>query len=954
MASVHAANGAQQGSTVLLVESPAKAKKLQQFLGSDYKVLASYGHVRDLPSRAGSVLPDKDFEMLWERMRAARPRLQDIAGAMKQAQTLILATDPDREGEAISWHVQEELAAAGALRGVKVQRITFTEVTQQAVQQALAAPRSVSHELVDAYLGRRALDYLYGFTLSPLLWRKLPGSKSAGRVQSVALRLVCEREAERDVFLRQEYWSVRCLLEAQPDQTFEAKLVQVDGKPLPKEGLDKEAAANAVKALKQLPLQVESVDQKDVSRSPAPPFMTSTLQQEAFNRLGFSPSSTMQAAQRLYEGPDSTGGEGLITYMRTDSLQVAASAIPDIRKTVEQLHGPSYLPDAPRTYKSKAKNAQEAHEAIRPTKPGRVPDQAQLPKDSQLAQLYSLIWARALASQMRSASLLQVTANVQGGGPEGCLLRTSATSVTFPGYLAVYPPCTSAGTPRAPTDSQDEDDLSRQDGAGQDSTDSKQTSEELQAVLLALRNQQPVKLLSITPKQHTTKPPPRYTEASLVKALEKLGIGRPSTYASILKVLQERGYVKKEGRALVPESRGRVLSAFLQHYFSDYVDYGFTATLEDQLDLVSAGQALWKEVLRDFWAKFEQAVNQTSGVRITEVINVLDPVIGQHFLPLKKGQSEEDARRCPACGGRLGLKLATSGGFIGCSNYPDCSYTRPLDLQALGEGGEEATHDEQDISLGVHPSTGREIRVLRGPYGWYLEMAPDDAQQPPEDASSNGASTGKRRGRPKAPKAPKPQRVSLGKLPAGQVPELTLEEAVELLQWPKELGLHPEDGEPVTAAMGTYGPYVRHQKLNASLPKDCDPKTVTLEQAVEMLKAKAAQKASRRAKAGESSSSTAPSIKGVSEDNSSASEGTDSAAPKERGRPRKSKAAASQPKDPDSKALPDNSSTKKQSRGAEESNGSKTKRGQARKSTKTGSAAGDGTSKKRGRPKKTE
>ncbi|EIE25778.1 DNA topoisomerase I [Coccomyxa subellipsoidea C-169] len=796
--------------TVILVESPAKAKKIQQFLGTEYQVLASYGHVRDLPAKSGSVLPEQDFTMLWEQSAASRPRLRELAAAVKQSDVLVLATDPDREGEAISWHVQEELQAAKALRGVAVQRITFTEVTSKAVQDALAAPRTISQALVDAYLARRALDYLFGFTLSPLLWRKLPGSRSAGRVQSVALRLVCEREAQIEVFTRQEYWSVTAQLQSEKGPQFEARLVA--GKSIPQEGLDQEAAASAVEKLQSVPLQVASLSQKTVTRNPQPPFITSTLQQDASVKLGYNPSTSMQLAQQLYEGPEASGGEGMITYMRTDGLQMSAEAVQEIRSAVQDMHGKEYLPAQPRIYKSKAKNAQEAHEAIRPTKAALLPQKTALQPASQLYRLYALIWARAIASQMASAKLLQVSADVADSSDLGFLLRSTSTSVKFPGYLAVYPPKRPSGEAAAEADSEQ---VSTEEGQ--------------QSVLLGLAQGQPVRLLSVTPEQHFTKPPPRYTEASLVKALEEHGIGRPSTYAPILKVLQERGYVMKEGKALKPESRGRVLTEFLQAYFPRYVDYGFTASLEDDLDEVSGGNGVWKEVLRDFWGPFQQLVQQTSNISITEVIDVLDPLIGRHFFT--EGQSEEDARRCPECGGRLGLRLAKHGGFIGCSGYPACTYLRPLQLHEPGET--PAGPGEGERVLGADPANGREIRLVHGPYGWYLEQAigPEEPKEKPPGKGRKSATA-------------KPKRVSLGKSP--QTPDISLAEALDLLQWPKELGPHPEDGQAVTAAMGPFGPYVRHNAINASLPKGLSPGEIGLEDAIKLLAEKVAKGPSRR------------------------------------------------------------------------------------------------------------
>ncbi|HET6306442.1 MAG TPA: type I DNA topoisomerase, partial [Rhodopila sp.] len=677
-------------SDVVVVESPAKAKTINRYLGGGYTVLASFGHVRDLPPKDGSVRPDQDFAMEWESDARGDKQVGAIVKALKGAKTLYLATDPDREGEAISWHVQAMLAEKNALKGIAVRRITFNEITRNAIRHAVAHPRELDQPLIEAYLARRALDYLVGFTLSPVLWRKLPGSRSAGRVQSVALRLICDREAEIEVFRPREYWTIEALFLTPGNAPFTARLTHLDGKRLDQFDLNTEALALAAKAAVEAgTFTVGAVERKRVKRNPPPPFTTSTLQQEASRKLGFGAQHTMRLAQGLYEGIEIDGETtGLITYMRTDGVQMAREAITAIRDHVKTGFGPNYLPAAPREYSSKAKNAQEAHEAIRPTDVSRTPDQVIRGLSHDQHRLYELIWKRAVASQMQSAEIDQVSVDVTDG--KGLKLRANGSIIAFDGFLKLY---------REDTDDAAEDDDNR--------------------MLPPMAERDPLKRQKVDASQHFTQPPPRYSEASLVKKMEELGIGRPSTYASILSVLQDRNYVKLDKRRFVPEDRGRLVTAFLVSFFNHYVDTGFTAGLEEKLDEISAGNLDWRNVMHAFWDEFSKAVEQTRELKISDVISALDEELGSHFFPAR--QDGSDPRVCAACGtGRLGLKLGRYGSFIGCSNYPTCQYTRRLAVDAGEEGGE--TLKEGMRSLGHHPDTGEEITVRRGPYGLYVQQ----------------------------------------------------------------------------------------------------------------------------------------------------------------------------------------------------------------------------------------
>ncbi len=774
-------------SDVVVVESPAKAKTINRYLGGGYTVLASFGHVRDLPPKDGSVRPDQDFAMDWESDARGEKQVGAIAKALKGAKTLYLATDPDREGEAISWHVRAMLADKNALKGVVVHRITFNEITRNAIRYAIAHPRELDQPLIEAYMARRALDYLVGFTLSPVLWRKLPGSRSAGRVQSVALRLICEREAEIEVFRPREYWTIEADFITPRGATFTARLTHLDGKRLDQFDLNNEALALRAKAAVEAgQFTVGSVERKRVKRNPPPPFTTSTLQQEASRKLGFGAQQTMRLAQQLYEGID-IGGEttGLISYMRTDGVQMAREAVMSIREHIDGSYGPDYVPGAPREYQSRAKNAQEAHEAIRPTEVGRTPDSVARDLNNDQRRLYELIWKRAVASQMQSAELDQVSVEVTDG--KGVKLRATGSIVAFDGFLKLY--------------REDTDDAA--EGA---------SAEDDNRMLPPMAERDPLQRNKLDASQHFTQPPPRFSEASLVKKMEELGIGRPSTYASILTVLQDRKYVRLDKRRFIPEDRGRLVTAFLVSFFDNYVDTGFTASLEEKLDEISAGQLDWRLVMHNFWDEFSKAVDQTKDLKISDVITALDQDLGPHFFPSREDGS--DPRVCAACGnGRLGLKLGRYGSFIGCSNYPACQFTRRLAIDSNDEQAD--TLKEGMRVLGQHPDTGDEITVRRGPYGLYVQQGENS-----ED------------------KKARPKRTSLTRGMDGD--QLTLEQAMGLLSLPRPIGAHPETGEIIEAGIGRFGPYVRMGAIFGSLDKDDDVLAIGLNRAVDLVARKMA------------------------------------------------------------------------------------------------------------------
>jgi DNA topoisomerase-1 len=755
---------------VVVVESPAKAKTINKYLGRDYKVIASYGHVRDLVGKDGAVRPDEDFALDWEMDTKGSKHVRDIAQALAGADTLILATDPDREGEAISWHVLEALGPR-KLKGKSVQRVTFNAITKDAVLKAMAAPRQVDQELVDAYLARRVLDYLVGFSLSPILWRKLPGARSAGRVQSVALRLVVEREVEIEKFRPQEYWTVDALLRTAAGADLPARLSMHDGKKLKRLDIaDKATADAALAAVRSGRFKVAEVEAKPVKRNPPPPFMTSTLQQEAARKLGFAASRTMQAAQRLYEGVD-IGGEtvGLITYMRTDGVSMDEGALQQLRRAIGATFGDKYLPDAPRRHQTKAKNAQEAHEAIRPTDAMRKPDSLRL--DGDMKRLYELIWKRTLASQMEAATLERTTVDFAEPGLR-TELRATGQVVLFDGFLALYQ-------------------------EGQDDAEDEESRR-----LPRVAKGEAVAVQEAKADQHFTEPPPRYSEASLVKKLEELGIGRPSTYAAILDKLRERNYVREDKKRFIPDDRGRVVTAFLENFFRRYVEYDFTAGLEEKLDEVAEGDLDWKALMREFWTEFSAALGDISELRIAEVIDALNEALGPHIFPEKEDGG--DPRLCPSCKqGTLSIRLGRNGAFIGCSNYnaeAPCKYTRPL-----APNGDDGALTPDGKVLGVDPESGDDVTVRSGRFGPYFQLGNGD----------------------------KPKRASVPK--GWDIETVEFARVLKLLSLPREVGIHPEDGEPIVANVGRYGPYIQLGKTYVNLPGLDDVFEIGLNRAVQLI-----------------------------------------------------------------------------------------------------------------------
>lgn len=755
---------------VVVVESPAKAKTINKYLGKDYKVLASYGHIRDLPSKDGSVDPDNDFEMVWQADSKSQARIREIAEAVKAGGKLILATDPDREGEAISWHLLDALRKRRAIKkDTPVERVVFNAITKSAVTSAMENPREIDQELVDAYLARRALDYLVGFNLSPVLWRKLPGSRSAGRVQSVALRIVVDRELEIEKFKPQEYWTIGTKLRAPDGTDFEARLQALNGKTLKKFDLpDAASAQTALEAVQKGGYSVASVEAKPVKRNPPPPFITSTLQQDASRKLGFAAKRTMQAAQKLYE-------EGRITYMRTDGVNMAEEAYHAAREHIQGNYGAQYLPEKPRRYTSKQKNAQEAHEAIRPTNFSLRPDDYKQ-SDGDLWKLYALIWRRAVASQMEPAQFERTTIDLPNKDGSASL-RATGQVLIFDGFIKLYT-------------------------EGRDETDK---DEDAEARLPKLSEGQHADLLEAKSEQHFTNPPPRYTEASLVKRLEELGIGRPSTYASTMSTLVDRDYVRIDKKQLVPEDKGILVTSFLENFFQRYVEYDYTANLEEKLDIISDGKLDWKAFLREFWTQFTASIAETKDLRITEVLDTLNEVLGHHVFPPvdENGNVKAKPRLCPSCDdGTLSLKLGRHGAFVGCSNYPECKFTRPFSTQEEAENAINPDGEE----VAVHPDTGEPVLLKSGRFGPYLEMATG------ED---------------------KPKRSSL---PKGWSPQdLDADKALMLISLPREVGKHPEDEEPILANLGRYGPYVQHQRTFANLSSVEEMFTIGLNRAVSLI-----------------------------------------------------------------------------------------------------------------------
>lgn len=816
---------------LVIVESPAKAKTINKYLGKDYQVLASFGHIRDLPSKDGSVLPDQDFAMTWELSPGGKKRLADIVKAVKECDTIVLASDPDREGEAIAWHILEELTAKKAIKGKTIERVVFHEITKSAVTEAINNPRTIDDNLVSAYMARRALDYLVGFTLSPVLWRKLPGSKSAGRVQSVALRLICERESEIEKFKAEEYWTIDAELFTKAKALLSTHLVQLDGKKLEKFDLNNEQKAlEAKEKIEAQEFAISSVERKKANRYPAPPFTTSTLQQEAARKLRFSAKKTMNTAQKLYE-------EGLITYMRTDAVNLSKEAVDACREAILKYFGEAYLPKAAKEYKTKSKNAQEAHEAIRPSDVMNTPKKLETKLDSDGHRLYELIWKRTVACQMNPAILDKVVIDATSADSK-IVLRANGQVIDFDGFLKLY---------QESKDDSDDDDENR--------------------ILPNVESGEPVDKGEITPEQHFTTPPPRFTEASLVKKLEELGIGRPSTYASIISVLQERKYVRVEKLRFMPEDRGRIVTVFLENFFKKYVEYDFTAQLEEFLDDISAGEMEWKKLLSGFWAKFIKNIDAVKPLQISEVIDTIDEVLSHHLFPPREDGT--DPRVCPVCGsGRLSIKLGKFGAFIGCSNYPECKYTKPLvDTSEEEAGSTPKLKSGEDKILGE--MSGLNVYLKKGPYGYYLQLG--------EDATA----TTEKPKRSALPKNISPDEITMEQaerllsLPfdlgdgiqlnvgkfgsylkqgnkskslsgADTIFNITLERAQQILanvaERPsgKSLGAHPKNKQDIVLMSGKYGPYLKCGRFNFALPKEFKDREPTFEEALNVINAKTA------------------------------------------------------------------------------------------------------------------
>jgi len=742
---------------LLIVESPSKAKTLKKYLGKDFEILASYGHVRDLVPKSGAVDPEDNFRMKYELIDRNAKHVDAITKAVKDADNVLLATDPDREGEAIAWHLSEILKSRRVLKDKKLKRVVFYEITEGAVKDAVKHPRTISMDLVNAQQARRALDYLVGFNLSPLLWKKIRRGLSAGRVQSPALRLIVERELEIERFKSQEYWTLH--FDSHKDRVpFTARLTHFKGEKLEQFAVPSAQREQEIRDFLERQgkgvAKVVEIERKRKLRSPAAPFTTSTLQQEAVRKLGFSTDRAMKVAQSLYEGVAvGKAVTGLITYMRTDSVTLSKEALAEMRGYITKNFGADYLPKAPVEYRSTAKNAQEAHEAIRPTSITRTPESVAPYLNDEQRKLYEMIWKRAIASQMTPAKFDTVAVDFEVGGA-GNLFRATGQTMVFPGFYAVY--------------HEDQDDA----------------VEEEDKRLPAFDKNESVKIDRLYGEQHFTQPPPRYSEASLVKALEQYGIGRPSTYASIISTLVNREYVTLDKKRFVPTDVGRIVNKFLTEHFAHWVDYDFTAKLEDELDDISNGKEEWLPVLQKFWKDFSAQIGEKESVSRKEVTQ------------------EQLEEMCPKCGKhQLTIRLGRRGRFIGCAGYPDCDYTRNLDG---AEGGENAKRE-----LGAHPQGGKTVYLMHGPYGPYVQLG-----EPEGDT--------------------KPKRVSV---PKNIAPEsVTLETALKLLALPRDLGAHPESGKKVNAAIGRFGPYVSHDGAFKSIPRDESVFDISLERAVALLK----------------------------------------------------------------------------------------------------------------------
>ena len=762
---------------VLIVESPSKAKSINKYLGNQYKVLASVGHVRDLTAKNDAIDTENDFEMKWETSDRGKKIIKDIADAAKNSENLYLATDPDREGEAIAWHVESMLREMPKLQKLNIHRITFNEITKNAVLESLKEPRKIDKNLVNAYLARRALDFLVGFNLSPVLWRKLPGSKSAGRVQSVALKIITERELEIEKFNSEEYWSLKGIFKNNKDKEFDGKLIKVNDIKIEKLTIKKQDDASVyLEEINKSKFHVEEIQKKETKRNPYAAFTTSSMQIEASRKLGFSANQTMRTAQKLYEGTEiDDEPTGLITYMRTDSVMMSKDAITEIRDYVLNNLGNDYLPDEPRVYKSKAKNAQEAHECIRPTNIKLTPENLKKYLNVDEFKLYEIIWQRAVSSQMSSAIIDQVSVDIASENNQ-IIFRSNGSSIKFSGMLSVY------------QESKEED--------------KKESEDDKSNLLPSLEKGEEINLIKAEKIQHFTMPPPRYTEASLVKKLEELGIGRPSTYASIIKVLQDRDYVTLEKKRFNPHDKGRVVSVFLENYFNKYVEYDFTADMENQLDEISDGKLDWKDVIKNFWETFKELCDDTIGKSNREIIDVLDGALGSHFFP---PNGEDKDRKCPTCdNGRIGLKVGKFGGFVGCSNYPDCKYTVQFSQITDAKNGKLTGPKE----IGLFPETGEMITIRKGPYGIYMQV---------------GEGTDEK----------KPKRVSIPK--NFEPEEIGLNTAIQLLALPRKLGFHPDNNLTISAGIGMYGPYILHNKKYKALEKTDNILDIALDRAIELI-----------------------------------------------------------------------------------------------------------------------
>jgi DNA topoisomerase-1 len=771
---------------LVIVESPAKAKTINKYLGNDYKVIASFGHIRDLPSKNGSVLPDDNFKMSYEIPSKSEKYVKEITSSAKNADIIYLATDPDREGEAISWHIVEAIRERKALKkDVQIKRIAFNEITKKTVLEAVASPRELDMALVNAQQARRALDYLVGFTLSPILWKKLPGSRSAGRVQSVALRMICEREEEIEKFISVEYWDITASMRTILGKDFKAKLSHIDGKKLDK--LDIKSEAEAKKIAEELltsEYRISKLEKKQQKRSPQPPFTTSSLQQEAARKLGFTTKKTMQLAQKLYEGFDIDGETiGLITYMRTDGVSLSEDFVKETRNMILNQFGKEYLPSDARIYKAKAKNAQEAHEAIRPTNVALTPAKIQSQLDKDFFKLYELIWKRTVACQMEQAIIDMVAATID---TQKYSLRANGSTIKFDGFYKLY---------REDLD----DSVGDEDDSG--------------GLLPPMNEGEAVEQTAITPAQHFTEPKPRFTEASLVKNLEELGIGRPSTYSAIISVIQDRNYVKLEKKRFFPEERGRIVTAFLVSFFHKYVEYDFTAKLENDLDVISEGKMDWKNFLSIFWEGFNQNIGNVGTIPITDIIASLEEMLSYHLFPKKS--DDHDPRLCPKCSkGKVGLRLGKFGAFLACDAYPACDYRSQIttDDEASAESSEDGETkpkiSAEDKLLGTNLD-GVNIWLKKGPYGPYVQLG---------EAES---------------KKDKPKRASLPK--TCKIEDVDLGMAINLLSLPRVLGNHPETGAELTVSIGKFGPYVKYQNKFTSIPKNMDMFTISLEEAIQLL-----------------------------------------------------------------------------------------------------------------------